>query len=162
MRKLGLALAALATAFMFTGATAEAQQPRRAKVVVTPAPVWGGWWSTMPWTVSDPKLAGSNLVVGGGATGAYFALRSGHRVGDWWKAKGGSGVHSAAGAYVATSAACAAVSPIVGTIVTQRELTQREVFVSTANCFVPIVGGMAMNYWFDYYGWDQPKRTAKR
>ncbi len=40
---------------------------------------------------------------------------------------------------------------------TQRELTQREVFVSTANCFAPFVGGWAMNYWFDYYGWDQPK-----
>ena len=60
-----------------------------------------------------------------------------------------------------TSAACAAVSPIVGTIVTQRELTQREVFVSTANCFVPFLGGWAMNYWFDYYGWDRPKKKYR-
>ena len=115
----------------------------------------------MPWTVRDPRLAGSNFWVGAGATGAYFALRDGHR-GYWhnggWKS--GHGIHSASGAFIATSAACAAVSPIVGTIVTQRELTQREVFVSTANCFVPILGGWAMNYWFDYYGWDRPKKKA--
>lgn len=158
MRKIGFVLAALAAALLLSGGTAEAQ--RRARVVVTPAPwyaPWWGFWSTMPWTVRDPRLARSNFWVGAGATGAYFALRSGHRYGDWWKAKGGHGIHSAGGAYVATSAACAAVSPIVGTILTQRELTQREVFVSTANCFVPILGGMWMNYWFDYYGWDRPK-----
>jgi hypothetical protein len=165
MRKIGLVLAALAAAMLFTGGIAEAQQQRRAKVVVTPAPwyaPWWGWWSTMPWTVRDPKLASSNFWVGAGATGAYFALRSGHRYGDWWKGKGGHGVHSAAGAYVTTSAFCAAASPIIGTIVTQRELTQREVFVSTANCFVPILGGWWMNYWFDYYGWDKPKKKGKR
>lgn len=116
----------------------------------------------MPWTVRDPQLARSNFVVGAGATGAYFALRSGHRTGSWLSSKGGHGIHSAGGAFIATSAACAAVSPIVGTIVTQRELTQREVFVSTANCVVPILGGWWMNYWFDYYGWDQPKKKGKR
>lgn len=163
MRKFGFVLAAFAAALLLSGGTAEAQ--RRAKVVVTPvawyAP-WTGWWSTMPWTVRDPKLEASNLAVAGGATGAYFALRSGHRQGDWWKARGGHGIHSAGGAYVVTSAFCAAASPIVGTIVTQRELTQREVFVSTANCFLPVIGGWWMNASFDYYGWDQPKRQAKR
>lgn len=161
MRKIGLVLAALAAAMLFTGGAAEAQQ-KRAKVVVTPAP-WWGWWGTMPWTVKDdPKLVASNFAVGAGATGAYFALRSGHRTGGWLSSKGGHGVHGAAGAYVVTSAFCAAASPIIGTIVTQRELTQREVFVSTANCVVPILGGWWMNYWFDYYGWDKPKKKARR
>jgi hypothetical protein len=156
MRKIGIVLAALAAAMLFGGGTAEAQ--KRAKVVVTPAPwyaPWWGWWSTMPWTVRDPQLARSNFVVGAGATGAYFALRSGHK-------HVGHGIHSGAGAYAVTSFACAAVSPIVGTIVTQRELTQREVFVSTANCVLPVIGGWWMNYWFDYYGWDRPKRAARR
>jgi hypothetical protein len=164
MRKIGFVFAALAAAMLFTGGAAEAQQ-KRAKVVVTPAPwyaPWWGWWSTMPWTVRDPQLARSNFVVGAGATGAYFALRSGYRTGSWLSGKGGTGVHSASGAFIATSAACAAVSPIVGTIVTQRELTQREVFVSTANCVVPVLGGWWMNYWFDYYGWDKPKKKARR
>ncbi len=147
MRRLGLVLAALAAALLFTGGTAEAQ--RRAKVVVTPAP-WYGWWATMPWTVRDPQLARSNLAVGAGATGAYFALRSGHKHVH-------HGIHGGVGAYAVTSAACAAVSPIIGTIVTQRELTQREVFVSTANCILPVIGGWWMNNAFDYYGWDRPK-----
>jgi len=149
-------LAAFAAALLFTGGTAQAQ--KRAKVVVTPAPwyaPWGGVWATMPWTVRDPRLANSNLVVGAGATGAYFAMRSGHK-------HVSNGIHGGFGAYAVTSAACAAASPIIGTIVTQRELTQREVFVSTANCVVPVVGGWAMNYWFDYYGWDRPKKVARR
>ena len=155
MKKFGFVLAALAAVLVMTGGTAEAR--KRAKVVVTPAPAYGWWgyWSTMPWTVRDPRLAGSNFVVGAGSTAAYYAMRDGHR---------SSGVFSGGGgAYIGASAACAAVSPIVGTIVTGRELTQREVFVSTANCFVPFAGGWAMNYWFDYYGWDRPKgkRYAK-
>jgi hypothetical protein len=163
MKKLGFVFAALAVALMFSGGSAEAA--KRAKVVVTPAPwyaPWWGYWAAAPWTVKDPRLAASNFWVGAGATGAYFALRDGHR-GAWhnggWKS--GHGIHSASGAFIATSAACAAVSPIVGTIVTQRELTQREVFVSTANCFVPFLGGWAMNYWFDYYGWDRPKKKYR-
>jgi hypothetical protein len=155
MRKIGIALAALAAAMLFTGGTAEAQ--KRAKVVVTPAPwyaPWWGWWSTMPWTVRDPRLAASNFTVGAGATGAYFALRSGHKHVH-------HGIRSGAAAYAISSGFCAAASPIIGTIVTQRELTQREVFVSTANCFVPIIGGWWMNYWFDYYGWDRPKKGKR-
>lgn len=145
MKKIGLVFAALAAALLMTGGTAEAAR-KRAKVVVTPAPVYAPWWGY--WGVRDPNLATSNLVVGAGTAVGGYALRESSRTG---------GIYSSGGAYVAASAACAAVSPIVGTIVTQRQLTQREVFVSTANCFVPFVGGWAMNYWFDYYGWDRPK-----
>lgn len=160
MKKLGYMVAALAVAFSFGSGTAEAA--KRAKVVVTPAPVyapWWGAWSWAPWTVRDPKLAASNFWVGAGSTGMYYGL---HRTGHHWNgAAKGTGIHSAGGAYVAASAACAAVSPIVGTMVAQRELTQREVFVSTANCFAPFVGGWMMNYWFDYYGWDRPKKKRR-
>src|SRR5262245_46237662 len=149
MKKLALVLTTLAAALMMLGGPAHAQ--KKAKVVVQPSPWY--WWSTMPWTVRDPRLAGSNFVVGAGATATYFAIRP-HHNNNWWNRNHG---FSSGAAYVGTSAACAAVSPIVGTIVVQRPLTQREVFVSTANCFVPIVGGWAMNYWFDYYGWDRPK-----
>lgn len=151
MKKTGIVLAALAAALVMTGGVAEAAGKKRAKVVVTPAPAYT-WWNF--WDVRDPRLAASNTVVGAGAAGAYYGIRhnQGHK---FWSSGGG-------GLYVGTSAACAAVSPIVGTIVTQRELTQREVFVSTANCFAPIVGGWAMNYWFDYYGWDQPKGPKGR
>ena len=148
MKKLALVLTTLAAALMMLGGPAEAA--KKAKVVVQPAPWY--WWWTAPWQVRDPRLAGSNFVVGAGATATYFAIKDNR---SHWAGRH-HGLSSGA-AYVGTAAACAAVSPIVGTIVTQRQLTQREVFVSTANCFAPIVGGWAMNYWFDYYGWDRPK-----
>ncbi len=151
MKKLAFVAAALAAALVVTGGTAEAAGKKRAKVVVTPPAPAYTWWNF--WDVRDPRLAASNTVVGAGAAGAYYGIR--HNQGHKFFSSGGGGL------YVGTSAACAAVSPIVGTIVTQRELTQREVFVSTANCFAPIVGGMAMNYWFDYYGWDKPKPAVK-
>src|SRR6218665_54652 len=112
MKKLGYIFAALAVALTFSGGSAEAA--KRTRVVVAPAPWyaggWWGWWASQPWTVRDPKLAASNFWVGAGATGAYYAVRSGH-------SHGGS---AAAGGYAVTSAACAIVSPIIGTIVTQR------------------------------------------
>lgn len=160
MKKLGYLVAALAVALSFSGGTADAA--KRAKVVVTPAPVyapWWGYWAGTPWGVRDPRLATSNLVVGGAATGMYYGL---YRNGHYWNgAKKGVGIHSAGAAYVASSAACAAASPIIGTLVAQRELTKREVFVSTANCFAPFVGGWMMNYWFDYYGWDRPQKKRR-
>ncbi|ARQ00771.1 hypothetical protein [Pseudorhodoplanes sinuspersici] len=150
MKKIAFVAAALAAALVVTGGTAEAAKKRARVVVTPPAPAYT-WWNF--WGVRDPRLDASNTVVGAGAAGAYYAIRHdrGHK---FWSSGGG-------GTYVGTSAACAAVSPIVGTIVTQRELTQREVFISTANCFVPVVGGWAMNYWFDYYGWDQPKAPPR-
>ncbi len=156
MRKFGFVLAALAAAFLVTGGTAHAQ--KRAKVVVTATPwyaPWGTWWATMPWTVRDPKLADSNFVVGAAATGAYFGLRSGYKHVN-------HGIHGGAGAFAITTGFCAAASPIIGTMVTRRELTQREVFVSTANCVIPVLGGWWMNATFDHYGWDRPKRRVVR
>lgn len=147
MKKFGIVFAALAAALMLMGGTAEAAK-KKAKVVVTPAAPWAYWW-TGPWTVRDPALATSNLVVGGASTGAYFAIKDSART---FGSVGNKGF-----AYGAASIGCAAASPIIGTLVVNRPLTQREVFVSTANCFAPIVGGWAMNYWFDYYGWDRPK-----
>jgi hypothetical protein len=151
MKKIGFVVAAFAAALMLTGGTAEAAK-KKAAVVVTPAAPWAYWW-TGPWGVRDPNLAASNLAVGGAATGAYFAIKDGSKT--FGKA-GSSGF-----GWGAASIGCAAVSPIVGTLIVNRPLTQREVFVSTANCVVPFVGGMAMNYWFDYYGWDQPKAPAR-
>jgi hypothetical protein len=156
MRKFGFVLAALAAGFLMTGGTAHAQ--KRPKVVVTAKPAYapfGSWWATMPWTVRDPRLADSNLAVGAAATGGYFALRSGHKHVH-------HGIHSGAAAFAITTGFCAAASPIIGTIVTQRELTQREVFVSTANCVIPVLGGWWMNATFDHYGWDKPKKRVAR
>lgn len=141
MKKILLTLATLVVAFGMLGQTAEAAK-KKTKVVVTPY----AWWWQGPWTVRDPRLAASNFWVGAGSTGAYFALRDGHR-------HTAHGIRSGGAAYVAASVGCAAVSPIIGTLVVNRPLTQREVFVSTGNCFLPIVGGWMMNAWFDQNGW---------
>lgn len=138
MKKLFLVLTMAVVAMALMGQSAEAARKKRAQVVVQPA--WGWWW-TGPWTVRDPRLAASNVVVGGAATAAYFSWKHNHTFGG------------AGGAYGVSSAACTVVSPIVGTVVTGRQLTQREVWVSMGNCFVPFVGGWAMNNWFDRNGW---------
>ena len=118
----------------------------------TSVPAKADWiW---PWSVRDPRLATSNFVVGVGATAGYFALRHHHR-GAAWKGT----VHGALPAYALTSIGCAAVSPIVGTIIVNRPLTQREVGVSTANCFLPFVGGWLVNAaWDAHPEWSGPPR----
>jgi hypothetical protein len=113
------------------------------------------WW---PWSVRDPNLAASNFFVGAAATGGYFALRHHHR-----RAPFNTGIHSAAGAYAATSIGCAAVSPIIGTLVVNRPLTQREVGVSTANCFLPFLGGALVNAaWDAHPEWSGPPPRRRR
>ena len=151
MKKILLALVTAVFALGFMSHGAEAAKKKKTEVVVTP--VWGWGWNgqtwvwTGPWTVRDPRLAASNFWVGAGATGAYFGLYDRHRVGVH------TGTHTRAFAYGATAIGCAALSPIVGTLIVNRPLTTREVFISTANCALPFVGGWVMNAWFDRNGW---------
>lgn len=139
MRKfLLLAVAAVAALGMMSHGAEAAKKKKQ--VVVTPAP----WWQS--WGVRDQKLAGSNFVVGAAATGAYFATSNRY-----------NGTLPSGAAYVGTSLGCAAVSPIVGTLVVKRELSMREVWVSTSNCFIPVVGGWMANAYFDRHPeWDLP------
>jgi hypothetical protein len=100
----------------------------------------------------DPRLTVSGFAVGAGMTAGYFALR------DWrWKDPRNAKVSGGA-ATVITTVGCMALSPIVGTIVVQRELTLREAYVMTADCVVPFVGGWLMNKAFD----DHPEWEGKR
>ncbi len=153
MKKILLALVTAVFALGVMSHGAEAAK-KKTTVVVTPwgAPWWGWngttWVWTGPWSVRDPRLATSNLVVGGAATGAYFAIKDGSRV-----VSARSNISSSGFAYGATAIGCAALSPIIGTLWVNRPLTTREVFVSTANCAAPFVGGWVMNAWFDRNGW---------
>jgi hypothetical protein len=88
----------------------------------------------------DHRLAVTGFAVGAGSAGAYWALRQ----------KGGGYPRiTRAGAWGLSTVGCMAVSPIIGGIVTQRELTRREVHVMMASCVVPIIGGWLMNAYFD-------------
>jgi hypothetical protein len=88
----------------------------------------------------DKRLVVSNIAVGAATTGAYFAVRN-----------SGGGVHriSRGGAFGLATVGCMALSPIVGGIVVQRELTRREVHAMLADCVVPFIGGWLMNAYFD-------------
>jgi protein-S-isoprenylcysteine O-methyltransferase Ste14 len=102
--------------------------------------------------MEDPRLTASGVVVGAVMTAAYFALR------DWrWNEPPNAKV-SNGGAAVITTVGCMALSPIVGTIVVQRELSLREAYVMTADCVVPFVGGWLMSKAFD----DHPEWEGKR
>ncbi len=134
MKKYFLVLATLVAALGLMGQTPAEAAKKKTVVVVTPAPApwapWGWWWSGQ----RDPAVATSTTIVGGAATGAYFAL------------KDNGGVFGNSGAaWGVTSFGCAVVSPIFTTMVVKRELTRREVWVMSANCVVPIIGGWWVN-----------------
>ncbi len=131
---------AAALGMMSHGAEAAKKKKAAPQVVVTP---WQAFW-TGQWTVRDPKLAVSNAVVGGAATGGYFALKDNNGI-------------ASGGAYALSTAGCIVVSPMVGSAVVGRELSLREVWVGTGNCLVPFVGGWIANAYFDRHPeWDLP------
>jgi hypothetical protein len=88
----------------------------------------------------DKRLVVSNIAVGAATTGGYLALRN-HG--------GGIRRFSRGGAFGLTTVGCMALSPIIGGIVVQRELTRREVHAMLADCVVPFIGGWLMNAYFD-------------
>jgi hypothetical protein len=105
---------------------------------------------------NDPRLTVLGIAVGAGMTAAYFGLR------DWrWKGSNNAKV-SSGGAAVITTVGCMALSPIVGTIVVQRELTMREAYVMTADCIVPFVGGWLMGKAFDNHPEWEAMRPRRR
>jgi hypothetical protein len=118
IRKLGLLVAAVA-AFAFMAQAAEAGGHRR-KV--------------------DPRITATAIGVGAASTAAYFALN------DWhWKWDSARHGITSLGAYGVTTLGCAAVSPIVGTVVMNRPLTYREAHILVGSCVIPIVGGWLVN-----------------
>lgn len=79
------------------------------------------------------------IVTGAAATVAFFAIN------DWkWKWDNASGLTSL-GAYTATTIGCAAVSPMLATVLLKRPLTNREAGVLFGSCVIPIVGGWLVN-----------------
>ena len=101
----------------------------------------------------NKKLAVVAIGVGAASTATYFAIN------DWkWNGWSNSSGLTRLGAWGATTLGCAAVSPIVGTIVLQRALTMREAHVLVGSCVVPIVGGLLVNaVWEAHPEWEPGK-----
>jgi hypothetical protein len=99
---------------------------------------------------TDPRLWATGVVVGLGATAGYIAVRH---------ARGTSNVaiHNGRitplGAYALTTVGCAAAFPIIGTLVVQRALTNREVYTGMANCVLPFIGGWWVEAMYHGQAW---------
>jgi hypothetical protein len=106
----------------------------------------------------NKKLKVVAIGVGAASTATYFAIN------DWkWNGWSNSSGLTRLGAWGATTLGCAAVSPIVGTIVLQRALTMREAHVLVGSCVVPIVGGLLVNaVWEAHPEWEPAAPGAKK
>lgn len=137
MRRLAI-FAAIVAAFAFASQGAQAHGPRHI----------------------NKKLAVVAIGVGAASTATYFAIN------DWkWNGWSNSSGLTRLGAWGATTLGCAAVSPIVGTIVLQRALTMREAHVLVGSCVVPIVGGLLVNaVWEAHPEWEpgRPMHHGKK
>ncbi len=88
----------------------------------------------------DKRINAVAIGVGAASTAAYFAIN------DWkWSGWNNSSGLTSLGAWGATTMGCAAVSPIVATVVLNRPLTYREAHILIGSCVVPLVGGWLVN-----------------
>jgi hypothetical protein len=94
----------------------------------------------------DPRLTVTGIGLGLGADAGYFALRKKHGYPV-------TRLATSVAAYGMTTFGCAALFPIVGTIVLNRPLTPREVYMGVANCVVPIIGGWIVNAALPHDAW---------
>jgi hypothetical protein len=106
---------------------------------------------------TEPGLQATSIGVGAASTVGFFALQG-------WSFNGRhrSGALGSGGAAVVTTAGCLALSPIVGTVLTQRELTHREAYGLFADCVVPFIGAWLVNQAFDAHPEWEPGRAVAR
>jgi hypothetical protein len=93
---------------------------------------------------TDKRITAVAIGVGAASTAGYFAINN-WKWHDW---NNGSGI-SRWGAWGITTVGCAAVSPMVATVVLNRPLTMREGHVLIVSCVIPIVGGWPVNEAYD-------------
>ena len=104
----------------------------------------------------DHRLKVVSIGVGAASTAAYLASTIG--TGD-----GNTAALSQGGAIALTTVGCMALSPIVGTIVVNRELTMREAHVMAASCVVPIIGGWLVEAAYDAHPeWEAGVHRTRR
>jgi peptidoglycan/LPS O-acetylase OafA/YrhL len=103
----------------------------------------------------DKRIAVVAIGVGAASTAAFFAIN------DWrWRGWNNSSGISRWGAWGLTTVGCAALSPIVATVVVNRPLTQREAHVLLGSCVIPIVGGWLVNQAYEAHPEWEPERAA--
>ena len=103
----------------------------------------------------SPNASVGQIIAGAGMTAAYFALNCNHNFSHCHKFTSATSLKW----YGLTTVGCFALSPIIaGGLVSlneHRELRSSEVFMMTADCVVPILGGLIMRAAFDAHPeWD--------
>jgi uncharacterized membrane protein YidH (DUF202 family) len=86
------------------------------------------------------RLTAVAITVGAASTATYFAINNWHTSG--WNNSSGL---TRLGAWGITTVGCAAVSPIVATVVLKRQLSYREAHILVGSCVIPIIGGWLVN-----------------
>jgi hypothetical protein len=94
----------------------------------------------------DKRLAAVSIGVGAASTAGFFALN------DWhWKWDSARHGITSLGAWGATTIGCAALSPMVATVVLNRPLTYREAHILVGSCLIPVIGGWLVNEAYNHH-----------
>ena len=99
---------------------------------------------------------GVGIGVGTGVTSYYLTKKRGappHRP------------MSMGGAYGVTTFACAVAYPFVGTVLLNRPLTPREMYIGVGECILPFIGGWLVDTYLPHDAWTDgtpPKKVAHK
>lgn len=99
-------------------------------------------WDTINPFAGPVRTAGT--IAGVGSTAGYFAINNWNS--DWNAAAAGI---SQAGALTLTTIGCAAVAPMIATVLAKRPLTNREAGKLTVGCVIPIIGPIIVDKLYD-------------
>jgi hypothetical protein len=106
----------------------------------------------------NKKITAVSIGVGAASTAAYFAIN------DWkWSGWNNSSGLTRLGAWGITTMGCAAVSPMVATVVLERPLKYREAHILIGSCVIPFVGGWLVNEAYNHHVlWAPDENAGKR
>jgi hypothetical protein len=110
----------------------------------------------------SPNVTAGQIIAGGGMLAAYFALNC-----HSFRHCNSFGSATSLKWFGLTTVGCFALSPIIaGGLVSlneRRELRSSEVFMMTADCVLPIIGGLIAKAAFDAHPeWDRGTGGSRR
>jgi hypothetical protein len=146
-----LILAAMALVFVI------GLQPQAARAG-SPDPVCGNSFISWLNHGQDCRLFYGGVGIGIGTGVASYFLTKKHGVPSHRPMTAGA-------AYGVTTAVCAVAYPFVGTVLLNRPLTPREMYIGVAECIVPFIGGWLVDTYLPHDAWTDgtpPKRLAHR
>jgi hypothetical protein len=114
---------------------------------------WNTFWAWLSHG-GDPRLAVGGIAIGAGTTVASYYMTKKH----------GYPPHrfSSVGAAMAvTTYACAVVTPFVGTVLLNRMLTPREMYIGVGDCIVPFIGGWLVDTYLPHDAWTDGTPPVK-